>query len=63
MNETLYIVTGLDDNDNTAILGVYPAYNMALERMDFAAKLGRWGYIRSHEVKVTPYGVDTEITL
>ena len=63
MNDTIYIVTGIDDDDNTTILGVYPAYNMALERMDFAAKLGRWRKITSNEVKVTPYGVDTEITL
>ena len=63
MNETLYIVTGFDDDKNDTILGIYPAYNMALERMDYLSRLGRWGGINTHEVKVSAYGADTEITL
>lgn len=63
MNDTLYIVTGFNDGKTTVILGIYPAHNMALERADFAAKVGRWGGIDIHEVKVSAYGADTEITL
>jgi hypothetical protein len=63
MNETLYIVTGFNDDKKNTILGIYPAYNMALERMDYLSRLGRWGGIDTHEVKVTPYGTDTEIVL
>ena len=63
MNETLYIVTGFDDDKNDTILGIYPAENMALERMDYLSKLARWGGIYMHKVKVSAYGVDTEITL
>ena len=63
MNQTLYIVTGYDDDMNDTILGIYPAENMAVERMDYLSKLASWGGIYMHEVEITPYGVDTEIAL
>lgn len=59
----VFLVTGFNDDRKDTILGIYPSYMMALERMEYLAKLGRWGGINTHELEVTDYGSDLEITL
>jgi transposase-like protein len=63
MNQMIYLVTGVNDSGRRAILGMYPAYNMALERMDFLSRIGVWGAIQTHDIAVTDFGTDTEIIL
>jgi hypothetical protein len=63
MNDKIFIVTAINDDRQHVILGVYPSYYMAVERMEFSAKLGRWTDIRSHEVEVSTFGSDLGIIL
>jgi hypothetical protein len=63
MKSKVVLVTGLDDDHHNTILGIYPSSIAALERMEYLAKVGKWRGIDSHELEISDYGTDLEITL